>query len=93
MSNLDIAQKSGLSRATVDRISQLDRWDSLRVGTVQRFSIACGVDLLAPGDQKKFIARSRLDYMDRTSPAQRRMMARIISDLKSRPAWHAPIGY
>jgi hypothetical protein len=82
MSNLDLAKMTGLSRSTICKLSQLDRWDSVSAGVMQRFSIACGVDLLAPGDQKKFIARSRLDYMDRTSPAQRRMMKRIISDLK-----------
>lgn len=47
MSMSDIARASGLHRSTVITLSSRTSWDSIPWGTVNRFSQAGGIDMLA----------------------------------------------
>ena len=46
LSYTEIAERSGLHRVTVIRISKLTSWDSVPINTAFRFAAACGVNLL-----------------------------------------------
>lgn len=81
MSNLDIAEASGLSTNTIVRLSRLRTWDDVTVRVLDGFSRACGVNLEAPRRQIEFWRRRALAYMVRANPRQKMMYARIMSEL------------
>ena len=57
MADAEIARRSGLSKDSVRRISSLTVWDTIGVITVDRFTAACGVNLLH--------VRRHVDYLRR----------------------------
>jgi hypothetical protein len=77
----EICEKSGLSRPAVIRISRLASWRDLPLGISEHFSSACGVNLLAPGQQLKFLRRRKRKYWERANPEQRKMIARLLTNL------------
>lgn len=81
MTNDDIAKASGLSRSTVAKLSQMDTWDNVTVATMEEFSRACGINLLAPSRRrdKRLISEGRLSLIKNSSPSQRMMFQRILS--------------
>lgn len=84
MSTRDIAAVSGLSSSAVDKISKLTTWVTVGVGTMQKFSLACGVNLMATSRQKEFLRRRALVYMENSTPAQKKMYANLQAILCSR---------
>lgn len=79
MSHQDVATKAGMARSYVVKISHLDRWDDLPLKTIQAFSTACGVNLLAPGRQIAFTRRRKMAYIANGHASQRKMFARLLS--------------
>ena len=79
----EICDRSQLCRMRVIQISKLSSWSSLPVEDVQAFSEACGVNLLAPAEQLKFLRRRKRAYLERATAGQRRMLARIMATLVS----------
>jgi hypothetical protein len=59
MSHSDIARVSGLERSTVAKLSKRTTWSGLTIDTIQRFSLACGVNLLSTARQKDFFKRRK----------------------------------
>lgn len=55
----EIAKRSGLPLATVSRIAYLRTWDSLSLGVIERFSLACGVDVLHPRRHVDWLKRRK----------------------------------
>lgn len=62
MTNAEIARKSGLSIANVDKLARARNWNHCTLKTVAAFAMGCGVDLLRP--------RRHLDYLRRRKKAQ-----------------------
>ena len=85
LSHQDIANASGLAKSTVVKISQMDRWDSLPLCTIEAFSKACGVNFMSPKRSLLIIRRSGMAYIENSHPAQRRMFLRMLSDLNKKP--------
>jgi hypothetical protein len=59
MTRRDIAAESGLNIKKVDRLSKLARWDNVKLSDIQKFSAACGVNLLASRRVKEYMKRER----------------------------------
>lgn len=78
MSNSELAQVSGLSRSMINKLGHMRDWNHVTAGTIQRFSMACGVNLLQPSITIAFFRRSRLAYMKRCSPAQKLLYDRLL---------------
>lgn len=83
MTNTEIAAKAGIARSTVAQLSRMDRWDNVTLGTIEAYTGACGINLLQPWRQADFLRRRSLTYMDNASPGQKRMLDRLIKDLRA----------
>ena len=81
MTTKEIATQSGLSLERVVQISNLRTWSSVPLGAIESFSRACGVNLLAPSEQIKFLRRRKRAYFFRATPSQRRMLGRLMEIL------------
>lgn len=81
MTNTDIATVAGMSRALVSKIAAMSSWENVTLSAAQRFSLACGVNLLSPCKQVRFWRRRSLHYQKNATSAQRRMMDRIVRNL------------
>ena len=81
LSNQDISDASGLARSTVVKISKLDRWDNLPLKTIEAFTRACGVDLLAPKRSLYIIRKRAMDYTRNANHQQRKMYQRLLKGL------------
>lgn len=53
----EIAKRSGLSRSTVQRISELKTWANVRIDVSERFVMGCGFDI---SNLKKPLRRLRI---------------------------------
>lgn len=74
MSHDEIAQRSGLSKSMVSTISRMRSWEHLSLSTVDRFSQACGVNLLKPNLTRRYIRTRKLAHvMSTQSPNQSRL--------------------
>lgn len=84
MTNTDIATIAGMSRGLVSKISNLPNasWESVTVSAAMRFSLACGVNLLATSSHRRFYLNRALKYQSQASPAQKAMFNRLINTLK-----------
>ena len=83
MSNAEIAEVSGLDRSTITKLSRLNSWATVKVSTMQCFSLACGVSLLRPSRHISFYLRGKLLYQKSGPPAQRRMLDRLQNELRN----------
>lgn len=54
----ELVRQSGLSERTFIRISRELSWKDIRVGQMDAFCQACGVDVLNPGEQLAFIRQT-----------------------------------
>lgn len=81
MTNGDIAIIAGMSRGQVSKISNLKSWERVSISAAQRFSLACGVDLLSPCKQRRFMLNRKQAYQRGATSAQRRMLNRIAKSL------------
>lgn len=77
----EISQKSGIAYARVVEISHMTTWENLPLRVIERFSQACGVNLLAPKEQFKFLRRCKRVYLNNATPQQRQMIARLLANL------------
>jgi hypothetical protein len=84
MTTRDIAKISGLSRSAVAKLSKLTTWKTVGTGTMQQFSLACGVSLLRLSRQREFWERRGLVYLTKATPAQRRLFDQLVKLLCSR---------
>ena len=71
LSNQDIAKRSGLNEQAVCKICRLKTWNDLTLDTIERFSSACGVNLLHP--------RRHLDFLKRRSQIHAKKSLRLYS--------------
>lgn len=55
----EIADASGLSISTVCWLSKLKLWDTISLDTIERFSTACGVNLLHTARHVDFLKRRK----------------------------------
>ena len=78
MTNSDLACIARLSRSTISKLAKLDSWRSVNGETIQAFSLACGVNLMALKRTKEFLRRRKLVLWKQCTPAQRRMLDRLI---------------
>jgi DNA-binding Xre family transcriptional regulator len=81
MSMQDIAKRGGLAVSTVSKISMLDSWDSVTLRTIDKFCKGCGIDPMRPRSHLEFFRRRKTVYMQKATPTQRKMFARILSSL------------
>lgn len=78
MSNSDIAKVSGLARSTINKLGHMKTWNRVTAATIQRYSLACGVDLSRPGETIKFFRRAKLNYVRNSQPAQIKLYERLM---------------
>lgn len=81
MTNSDIAHVAVMSRGLVAKLSKLRNWSQVNISIATRFSMACGVDLLAPSEQIRFLRKRALKYQKTGSPMQKKMFRRIANEL------------
>jgi transcriptional regulator with XRE-family HTH domain len=79
LTNQDIAERSGLSVATVSNLSRLKLWDTVPVATAMAFAEACGVDFLRLAAQRNYLRRRKLSHLDRYPAFFRRLLEAINS--------------
>jgi hypothetical protein len=84
MSARDIATVSGLSSSGVDKLSKLMTWEHVELGTLHRFSLACGINLFSTARQREKLKRRALVFLKNGTPSQIRMLAQYERDLCSR---------
>jgi transcriptional regulator with XRE-family HTH domain len=80
ISQRQLARRSGLSRATIDRLSHKKRWDDVPLAQVVQFSEGCGIDLLRPKSSVRDKLKRSKQYIARLAPKQRRMYARLLAE-------------
>lgn len=88
MSTRDLARVSGLPRSTVDKITKLDSWKSVEAETIQRFSLACGVNLMDGNNLKRnreFFLKRRWVHLTRADQQQQAMFWRLLKELSPTP--------
>jgi hypothetical protein len=78
----ELAVRSGIPRSTVHQISCKDNWDSVPLGLIERFTTACGVNLLAHKRHRQNL-KNRLRGMSnlarRVKPTQRKLLQRLLA--------------
>lgn len=87
MSTRDLARVSGLPRSTVDKVSKQDSWKSVGAATIQRFSLACGVNFMDGNNLKhnrEFFRKRRWVHLTRADQQQQAMFWRLFDDLSGR---------
>lgn len=78
MSHRDIARASGLSVGCVAKLSRKKSWKGVDIDIAERFSVACGVNLLAPWRAHKYLRREGLRTHIRLGhPEQKRFYQRL----------------
>lgn len=77
-----IALRSGIPRSTVHQISLKETWDSVPLGLIERFTMACGVNLVAHKRHRQNL-KNRLQRMHRLAktvqPSQRKLLQRLLT--------------
>lgn len=84
MTTVELSAASGLTRERVTQISGLPSWEHLPLRDIEAFSRACGVNLLAPHEQRKFLRRRKRAYLERAAAGQRKLLARLIRGMVAR---------
>jgi hypothetical protein len=84
MSFRDIAEVSGLDRSSVIRISRRTTWRGMNIDVIQKFSLACGVNL-ANGNHstRRFIRRGLKSLLRYSSQGQQKTLRRGMAELSS----------
>jgi hypothetical protein len=63
LSHTELANRSGLERSTVAKLSQQPTWGDCSLVTIEKFSTACGVNLLHTSRQKDFLKRRLKEHI------------------------------
>lgn len=61
LSTIEIAERSGLSTATVEAISQATSWQGIDIPTAKAFLQACDIDLANAAQYKRIMVYQRVD--------------------------------
>lgn len=72
LSHQELATKAGLARSTVAKISRRQTWNGLTIDTIERFSTACGVNLISPASAIRIIRSRKMPFLRKSPSAQRR---------------------
>lgn len=78
MSHSDLAERSGLSRSLIVKLSHLENWGNTGLETIDRFMVACGIDASRPSLVKKYLRNRKLAFIPRANNAQRRMFTKLL---------------
>lgn len=78
----ELAERSGLPRSTVCAISKLTTWRSVAIGDAEKFSRACGVDLLRLRRHIEYVKHRMKSSIRNASPIQRKMIQDRFRSLK-----------
>lgn len=78
MSLRDIADASGIPKSRVALIAVMKTWDEVPLSQVERFSAACGVDLMHPCRHKKWLRESDLRHVLRGHKKQQAVILRTL---------------
>jgi hypothetical protein len=83
LTDREIAEISGLSRQSVIAISRKRTWRWMRLDTIQRFSLACGVNLRDdPKKHIKFIQGGMRGHLKNACPKLRKKLLGLLAELK-----------
>lgn len=77
LSNEDLASRSGLSTATIRKLSRQTSWDGVSVSVALAYAKACGVDFLRLRRQIDFIKRRKMAHVLRAGPQQAGMYVAV----------------
>tara|TARA_Y100001937_G_scaffold96987_2_gene131946 strand:+ start:1289 stop:1861 length:573 start_codon:yes stop_codon:yes gene_type:complete len=66
LSNRQLASDLGVSVRTIQRISEKKSWDDVPVGFAQKFSGACGVDLLRQNKSMDYFKRRKFNHIKKS---------------------------
>lgn len=84
MSTRKIAERAGMKKSRVHEISLLISWDTVPVGDVERFSMACGVNLMATRRKKQILkVRSWSYFVKRVKPSQRKLLEKLLTNAQA----------
>ena len=84
MSTRELAKRSGIPRATVAELSLKTSWQGIRVDLIDRFSTACGVDLLRIEPAIERLRKHKKPYLTRGRSSQRAFYYRLMIIVKER---------
>lgn len=84
MSHTDLAKASGLSRAYISVLSRRRSWKGIPINVVDRFSKACGVDLLTPKHTIRFLRYAKKNHLAGATIAQRKFIASLFPEKSGR---------
>lgn len=79
MSHREIGRKARMSKDTVASLSLKTSWKGVPVDVIDRFSWACGVDIMNPKNAVRFLRKGKKRHLTVMTPQQRRFMARVIN--------------
>jgi hypothetical protein len=65
-SNKDLSKDSGIPLTTLRRICEKKTWADVPVGMAQRFSVACGVDLLRQTRSLEYFKRRKFAHIKKS---------------------------
>lgn len=78
MSHRDIAWHSGLSVSYISTLSAKTTWKGIPVDVIDRFSRACGVDILNPRTTMEYLRRRKRTHLRQLNAQQRKFIAKIL---------------
>lgn len=78
MSSKDIAEKADLSRSYVASLSARRTWKGIPIDVVERFTTACGVDILNPTETILYMKEAKKHHLQKATPVQRKFFAKIL---------------
>lgn len=85
LSTREIAKRSSLPRSTVHEVSKLSSWAGVTVDVMLKFSLGCGVHLLACKRQKQQMKRRSLKFLRKMSQPRLRMVDRLLTSSRPGP--------
>lgn len=83
MSCLDIARAAKLSKSYVAYLSTKTTWKGVPIDVVERFSKACGVDLISPKAVLDYFRESKMIHTRNCSKTQKRFFLKLFSHRKN----------
>jgi hypothetical protein len=73
----EIAKLSGISKSLVADLSLKTTWRNVSAGVIEKFTVACGVDLLRPWKTVAQLRHSKQYWITRAGPQQKAMLMKI----------------
>lgn len=79
MSCRDLAVEAGLSKSYVAELSRKRTWAGIPIDVVEKFSLACGVDLTRTRNVKIYIRRNKKIHLRAAVPVQRKFFKSLMA--------------